>query len=320
MADAFELAREQLKEIADASDGTVQLCEGAQPVNTNGLFEISVRFDGLERVEDGLPVRAREAFRVLVPPTFPFEHPLVRTPHVRFAGFDHVQWQRQLCLYRSSADWRPENGMYGFVKRLDSWIRDAAVNNLDPDDAPLHPPVAYPTVNRLFVPRADTPPVADSPWFGLAKLRERNHRTEIVGWQAHGHEPPAHFAPAVLLHRNLPFEYPKTVYSLLKELESHGLDYGPLIRQLGVYAQNSTAGTPLVVVLGTPMRRVDPGGRALQHLAVWEIAAADADKLRELNVSSPAGDPARWAAAVAEGRNMVRFGRCGLVQGQGNAS
>ena len=300
MADAFELAGEQLREIADASDGTVQLCEGAQLVGIYCLFEISIRFDGLERVEDGLPVRAREAFRVYVPPTFPFNHPLVRTPHVRFSGFNHVQWQRELCLYRSSADWRPENGMYGFVKRLDAWIRDAAINNLDPDDAPLHPPVAYPTVDRLFVPRADTPPVADSPWVGLADLRERNHRTEIVGWTEHGHELPAHFAPAILLHMNLPFEYPKTVHALLRELESHGLDYAPFIILLGLFAQNSAAGTPLVVVLGTPMRRVNPGGRALQHLAVWEIATADADKLRALNVSSPAGDPARWAAAVAE--------------------
>ena len=161
MADAFEPAGEQLKEIANASDGTVQLCEDTQLVDTYCLFEISIRFDGLERVQDGLPVRAREAFRVFVPSTFPFAHPLVTTPHVRFSGFNHVQWRRQLCLYRSSADWRPENGMYGFVKRLDSWIRDAAVNNLDPDDAPLHPPVAYPTVNHLFVPKADTPPVAD---------------------------------------------------------------------------------------------------------------------------------------------------------------
>ena len=300
MADAFELAGEQLKEVADASDGTVQLCEGTQLVDTYCLFEISIRFDGLERVQDGLPVRAREAFRVFVPFTFPFEHPLVTTPHVRFSGFNHVQWRRQLCLYRSSADWRPENGMYGFVKRLDAWIRDAAVNNLDPDDAPLHPPVAYPTVNRLFVPKADTPPVADSPWFGFAELRDRSNRTEIVGWREHGQELPAHFAPAILLHRNLPFEYPKSVHSLVQELESHGVDYGPFIRQLALYAQNSGAGTPLAVVLGTPMRRVDPGGPALQHLAVWEIPTADADKLRELNVSSPTGDPAQWAAAVAE--------------------
>ena len=300
MADAFELAGKQLREIADNSDGTVEFDEGTQLVDTYSLFEISIRFDGLERVENGLRVRAREAFHIFVPSTFPFEHPVVTTQHVRFSGFNHVQWRNQLCLYRSSADWRPENGMYGFVKRLDAWIRDAALNNLDTDDAPLHPPVAYPTINRLFVPRANTPLVADSPWFGLAGLRERNNRTEIVDWKDHGEELPEHFAPAILLHRNLPFEYPKTVNSLLKELESHGIDYGLFIRKLGQYAQNSGTGTPLVVVLGTPMRRVEPGGPALQHLAVWEIDTTDADKLRKLNISSPIDDSAQWVAAVAE--------------------
>ena len=137
MTDAFERVGEQLKEIAEASEGTVQVCEGTQRFGTYCQFEINIRFDGLKRVEGGLPVRAREAYHVLVSPTFPFEHPLVMTPHVRFSGFNHVQWRRQLCLYRSSADWHPENGMYGFIKRLDSWMRNAAINNLDPDEAPL---------------------------------------------------------------------------------------------------------------------------------------------------------------------------------------
>ena len=300
MADAFALASEQLREIADYSDGTVQLCEGTQLVDAYRLFEISIRFGDLERVEDGLPVRAREAFHVLVPTTFPFKHPLVVTPHVRFSGFNHVQWRRQLCLYRSSADWQPDNGMYGFIKRLDSWIRDAAINNLDPDDAPLHPPVAYSTVNRLIVPRADTPSIADSPWIGLAELRERNNRTEIVGWRKHGQDLPANFAPAILLHKNFPFEYPKTVRALLQELKSHGINYAAFIILLGLFARNSTAGTPLTVVLGTPMRRVDPGGRPLQHLAAWEIATLDADRLRKLNVWSSVDDPAQETAVIAE--------------------
>ena len=116
-------------------------------------FEISIRFDGLECVEDGLRVRARERFWIIVPPTFPFDRPFVKTPHARFSGFRHVQWRRYPCLYGSSSDWCPEEGMYGFIRRLDAWIRDAALNNLDPDDAPLHPPVEYPTVCRLIVPR-----------------------------------------------------------------------------------------------------------------------------------------------------------------------
>ena len=313
MTDAFKLAGEQIREIADASDGSVQIHDEAKRGGVYHQFEISIRFDGLERVEDGLRVRARETFLVIVPPTFPFDYPLVETSHIRFSGFRHVQWRRRLCLYASSAEWVPEKGMYGFIRRLDSWIRDAALNNLDPNDAPLHPPVEYPTVKRLIVPRADTPLVEGSPWFGMAELREQNNRTEIIGWCELAQECPAHFAPAILLHEALPFEYPETVDALLKELGSHGIDYAPFIFQLASYAQHSGAGTPLTVILGTPMRRIVPGGRALQHLAVWEISVDDADKLRELHSSAQLGDTAQWnsaASAVAEWSILAKVGWC----------
>ena len=298
MIDAFELAEEQITEIADASNGAVQIHDKATRASGWRQFELSIRFDGLERVDDGLRVRAREPFRVVVPPTFPFGRPFVETSHVRFSGFRHVQWRRYLCLYASSSDWLPEEGMYGFIRRLDAWIRDAAMNNLDPNDAPLHPPVAYPTVNRLFVPRADTPLVVGSPWFGWAELRERDRRTEIIGWKDLKQERPAHFAPAILLHADLPFEYPETVDALLNELKSHGIDYAPFILQLASHAQHGAARTPLTVVLGTPMRRVAAGGPALQHLAVWEISADDADKLRELNISMEVDDTVKRTAAI----------------------
>ena len=313
MSNAFKLAGEQIREIADSSDGTVQIHDEAPGPNGYHQFNISIRFDGLERVGGGLPVRAREAFRVLVPSTFPFDRPLVVTPHVRFSGFRHVQWRWHPCLYASSLDWRPEDGMYGFIKRLDAWIRDAALNNLDPHDAPLHPPVAYTTVNRLIVPKADTPLVEGSPWFGMAELQERDNRTEIIGWKEFAPESPAHFAPAILLHKDLPFEYPETVDALLKELGSHGIDYAPFIFQLASYARHSGAGTPLTVILGTPMRRVVPGGRTLQHLAVWEISVDDADKLRELHSSAQLGDTAQWnsaASAVAKWSVFAKVGWC----------
>ena len=298
MRNAIELASEQFKEIADSSDGTVQIHDEVPRANGYKLFDISIRFDGLERVDGGLPVRAREQFRVFVPHTFPFDRPFVVTPHVRFSGFRHVQWRRHPCLYASSVDWRPEDGVYGFIRRLDAWIRDGALNNLDPNDAPLHPPVAYPTVNRLIVPRADTPLIEGAPWFGMAELRERNNRTEIIGWNELVQERPAHFAPAILLHEALPFEYPETVYGLLEELKSHSIDYAPFILRLASYAPHIAAGKPLAVVLGSPMRRVVPDGRALQHLAVWEIAADAVEKLRALNISDLVDDTAQWDAAV----------------------
>ncbi len=285
MLSGYELAREQLLEIAEASAGTLQIVEETTPPSDDHQFDVSIRFDGLEHVEDGLPVRARELFRLVVPPTFPYEHPRVETTHRRFAGFPHVQWGRHPCLYQSSAEWKPEDGIYGFITRLDSWIRDAARNNLDPDDAPLHPPVAYATVARLVVPKADTPPVGTSTWIGFAELCQRSRRTEIIGWKSISEAPTKHFAPAILLHEPLPFEYPKTVNALLNELKSHGIPTGHFVVALGSLASHTESGTPLTIVLGTPMRRIEGGGRALQHLAVWEIPGDDADKLRKMHVA-----------------------------------
>lgn len=314
MRRAFALAEEQLREIAAASNGTVVLQSGARWRN-GYRFQISIGFDGREQVEDGLPIRARERFLVVVLPTFPYDRPLVHTPHRRFAGFAHVQWGYSLCLYRSSADWRPQDGMYGLVERLDRWIRDAALNRLDPDDAPLHPPVAYPTVDRLVVPIADTPRVRESVWVGFAELRQRNHRTEITGWSQHPQGSLNNQAPAILLHKPLPFEYPESVNSLLRELEGHGVDYVPFVRMFAALANRSTSGTPVTVVLGSPMRRIEPGGPFLQHLAVWEISAADADKLRELDAVWDGDDPASRNAAieaVVEWSVLAKVGWCSV--------
>ena len=297
MGRAFELAEEQLREIAATSDGTVEVQSGARC--SNGYrFQISIGFDGRERAKNGLRVRAREQFLLVVPPTFPYERPRVHTRHRRFAGFPHVQWGHSLCLYRSSADWRPQDGMYGLVERLDKWIRDAALNRLDSDDAPLHPPVAYPTVDRLVVPKADTPQVRASVWFGFAELRQRNDRTEIIAWSTQPEGSLHNHAPAILLHKPLPFEYPESVNSLLTELEGHGIDYAPFVRTFAALANGSRSGRPLTVVLGSPMRRIEPGGPPLQHLAVWEVSAADADKLREMDSAWDSGDAASRNAAI----------------------
>ena len=304
MLNSYELAREHLLEIQEVSAGTVQVVNATTELSGYHRFDVSIRFDGLERVDDGLPVRARELFRIVVPPTFPYTRPRVETLHRRFAGRPHVQWSRHPCLYRSAAEWKPEDGMYGFIRRLDSWVRDAARNDLDPDDAPLHPPVVYASVPRLVVPRADTPRVGASVWVGFAELRYRYRRTEIIGWKSLTEARPEHLAPAILLHEPFPCEYPDTVSALLTELTSHGIDFGDFVLALASLANHTGSGTPLTVVLGTPMRRVEGGGRALQHLAVWEIAGDAADKLREMQAARGAEDAAARAAAIA---NVVQW-------------
>ena len=317
MNSAFDLASQQLRDIANASDGTLQVHDEGTPQDGLQLFRASIGFDGRRCAEGGLRVRAREPFIIAVPSTFPFHRPYIATPHTRFAGFPHVQWRRHLCLYGSQNEWRPEDGMYGLIKRLDAWVRDAALNNLDPDDAPLHPPVAYATVDRLFVPRADTPRVVSSPWFGHAELREKSNHTEIVRWVQGSGEHSAESALAILLHQSFPFEYPATVRALLDELERNGIDYVPFLFHLGSFAQHSSPGTPLHVVLGTPMRRVTPGGPALQHLAIWEIAACDTDKLRALDAATrPSESSQRDKAigAVVEWSASAKVGWCHVAE------
>ena len=310
-----ELAEEQLREIEDVSDGTVQII-GTEELSLGcWRIKLSIRFDGLERLCGGLKVRSREVFHLFVSPTFPYEFPLVEVAHRRFAGFGHVQWARQLCLYGSSAEWNPADGMYGFVARLDSWVRDAARDALDPEDLPLHPPVAYPTARRLVVPTADTPNVDGSPWMGFAELRQRHHRTEIVGWKKQ--DPGAFaecFAPAVLLHEPFPFEYPGTVKALLQELETHGVDWSGFLVRLCAHSEKVQAGVPLVVVLGTPMRRVGAGTRALQHLAVWEVSGDDTERLRQVLAASERDARREAIVAVLEWADAARVSWCRISE------
>ena len=279
------LARDQLEEIVNASAGNVEKL--GEQTTSNGkyvVFDVTLPFQGITRVPSGIPVNARERFRICVHTGFPFKKPSVRVPHLRFAGFAHVQGGQYLCLYQSASDWIPEAGMFGLIERLDRWVRDAALDRLDPDEAPLHPPVTYPTSSRLIIPVANAPVPHDEPWFGYAKLRKRGHRTEIVGWQPDDRNPPRSFAPAILLHEPLPFEFPRTVHGLIQELTRHGIDHAQLISLLARAGLQTDLGYSMLVILGTPMRRVDPKGPLLPHLAAWEIPSDAADQLRNLNL------------------------------------
>lgn len=279
------LALEQLREIEESSNGTVEIVAGRSTDDPRTrCLEVSLLFQGATRVPSGLPIKARERFWIYVSDGFPFEPPSVWVPHRRFAGFAHVQWARRLCLYQApSTDWHPSDGMYGLIARLDKWIRDAALNRLDPDDAPLHPPVAYTASKRLIVPVADAPQVTDTPWIGIAVLSQRDARDEIIDWLPLDAPRPPAFAPAILLHKPLPFEFPSTIRELTDELERHDVPYGPFMWLLARLALDTRPGTPLLVIIGAPMRRVEPAGPLLPHLAAWEITAEDSAQLRLLN-------------------------------------
>ena len=233
----------------------------------------------------GLALEAREQFSVWIPPGFPFHRPEVWTPHTRFAGHPHVQWQRHLCLYQApSTEWDPSDGMYGFLERLESWLANAARGELDPIGAPLHPPVTYAipgAARRAVVVRADTPPVITEPWVGFAHLNVVSEsRVDIVGWSEWGTVAPPDAAAAVLLVEPLSFEFPSAVRALIDALSTRGVPLRRLLTVMMIAAVRNNDDQPVHVVVGAAMRGVRGSAALRQHLAVWSIDPIIAKALR----------------------------------------
>lgn len=157
LTDGQGLALTQLDELVEVSDGAIQFI--ARPdVDADGYWRpvLSLDFSWLTQSTEGVRVRARERFKLVVPTDFPFSIPYVWVPHDRWAGVPHVQWRRHLCLFGApSIEWDPADGMNLLVDRIRLWVEAAAIGELDPDDQPLHPPVAYRVDPGVVVVRAE---------------------------------------------------------------------------------------------------------------------------------------------------------------------
>lgn len=130
-----------------------------------------------------------------------------------------------------------------------------------------------------------------------ASLIPNQQRYDVTEWIADIDEdgelvtPPIGAAAAVLTPFALDFEYPKTIHDLLSALDDRGLSISQLLLQLGWVAAFRDPGEPLLVLLGTAMRRA-PDGSPRQHLTAWRIAAPHAKKLTDA-MSRHSSDPAR---------------------------
>ena len=227
------------------------------------------------RTPAGIQLRGRERFSIGIPPKFPFEQPSARSVHRRWAGTPHVHWGRLLCLYQASSEWAPQAGMYGLLERLDIWLRHAVAGNLDPADAPLHPPVQYGTSGTLVTVHVDCPAVNDAVWIGFGDLRVRAaNRVDITGWSELPETTPS--ALTILLPKPLAWEYPTRVDALFDVAVEQGVELPRLQRLLMLAAHASPDGEPMYVVIGSPMRR-GHANEPLQHIAVWQIPADMAD-------------------------------------------
>lgn len=281
MTEGQHLAIDELREVEAIGGGALEILEVEE---ANSVYVmVSVITTGYERVPKGLPLRERERFVIAIPSDFPFELPRICTRHARFSGFPHVQWNRHLCLYQSpTAEWDTSDGMFGFLARLDEWLRQGALNQLDPLGIPLHPPVAYARTSRIVIPKADTPVVGADPWYGLAHVRPvSEQRTDVVGWSQLPDT--GRYAPvgaAILLAAPMPFEFPATVTDLVNALEARGVTRQMLFLTLQAAVMRNPEDSPLYVLIGTPMRGVSGSRDLKQHLTAWYVAPVIANGLR----------------------------------------
>jgi integrative and conjugative element protein (TIGR02256 family) len=226
--------------------------------------------------------------------------------HARYAGQPHVQWGSHACLYQApETEWQPDDGMFGFMRRVFDWLGAAASGELDPAGLPLHPPAVYASASVLVVPRVDTPDVPWPWWAGYVRIsREEDRWIELGEWIPSGSEVSgARVAPAILLPGGMPFEYPVTMAALDAALSALGVptEVVRLLMTIGVL--RAEAGKPLYFVLGAAMRGLSHGERA-QHLACWRIDAPLADRLRAAALEVAPGSPVDaimfdgWAAGA----------------------
>lgn len=288
-----KFALHQLAEIAARSKGALSVLGDAEEIGSGGLIRIRLSLETKPyRTGKGFEFRNRERLLLLIDPDFPFKKPDLYFEHKRFLGYPHVQWGKSICLYQSAeTEYDPSDGLFGFFNRVDVWMKAAGSGQLDPDDAPLHPPVTYVTASTVFVAKADAP-VSDTEgiyWIGRADVRKiRDDRYDIEGWthlndwQA---EDTQAGAAAILFDRPLATEYPEKVNDLIKLVEKAGLDFGMLYKLLRLYALLTPKGEPAYFVLGAPMRRKAQGEPLRPHLTVWQIDPEALGALRALVAS-----------------------------------
>jgi predicted acylesterase/phospholipase RssA/proteasome lid subunit RPN8/RPN11 len=282
-----QLAIDQLRAIQENAVGVFEVVGIAEPPNAAGWLCVDVSLDcsGKAYADGGIRLKAREWFTLGVPADFPYQLPQTWTRHTRFAGLPHVQWKKHLCLYQApSTEWNVNDGMFGYLARLNVWLDHAAAGQLNPSGEALHPPVAYVPSGpvRVVIPRVDAPAIDGSIWIGFAQLNGVSEtRADIVAWvpiQDIGEECPV--APAFLISEPMPFEFPQKMEDLFSELESRGVSVRLLISALRLAVLRNRETDPLFVILGTPMRGVAGTAEIKYHLAAWYVDPAFLGGLR----------------------------------------
>jgi len=300
MTEGQKQALLDLSEIERFSNCTFSIVQLKNPSKLTDDLKLDTSFDTshLNHVTEGINFRARERFHILIHPDFPYKIPIVLTPHTRFASYPHVQWGRQLCLYQApDVEWNPNDGMFGFMERLSNWLEKASLDQLDPIGGPLHPPVTYVGTAPYYyvIPHVNTPKVEHGPWIGFAQLNiVHEHRVDLVNWIEVLDEQPDHeIALCVLLDQPMPFEFPSRIIDLFNTLNSRGISFQQIYTFLQYTSIHNNDGSPLYMIVGTPMRGIRGSGELKQHLTAWRIEPSYATGLRNICLKNSQNDKYR---------------------------
>ncbi len=313
-------AFEQIKRIAAASRGAISTGKISEPTGSDKYFRVvlSVLCKEFEQAPDGLPLNQREEIQICIPEDFPYSVPEAHSMHRRFRGFPHVQWGFYLCLYVAPAiEWNPADGMFGFVERLIDFLENGAMNRLDPVGAPIHRPVSYGKSDINLIPSVNAPALDDGIWFGFARINKINSNTyEVIGWDRDLQQiPESQLAPVFLFEEKLPTEFPETLDALIKCIDFPDALISLLLSLLRITSSLNNKDTPLVMIIGTPMRGIVGAEDMKIHIAAWEIPGDLKDKIMvSLGQTVSQGDIEQVGADTNEDiKNLLRSSKLNWV-------
>jgi len=313
MTDEQQGAITELRQIEAASQGSLEILGIVEPAAAGKWLgiKISVSCEGFERREHGFKLRDRERFLLYVPPNYPYAPPSTFAPGHRFAFHEHVTWIGRgvnICVYYSSdQQWQPELRMAGFVDRLLGLLERAARGEADAIGAPIHPPVINEgEVEEFFVAQVDAPTI-NGVWLGYAELDQKSDRRfDITGWRKHpGAQRDKLLAPTVLIDSPFVSELPEFVSNLIAFFDRRGVQKGHLADLLIAHALYDPTSRPLYIIFGTAMRGTVGEGDRRQHLVVWRIKQAVANRLRKLAKQHKKLTPRRINKILRSGADTI---------------
>ena len=282
-------ALEQLRAIEAAPGSPLELLDFDEVEGEGLSVHLSIDCSGIVTSPGGMPLRARELFYIGVPKDFPFEAPVLLVSHKRFLGYPHVYWGSYLCLYQApETEWNSSDGMFGFMERVDLFLRSAAAGKLDPVGAPMHPPTTPASKRKdlpTVIPKVDAPHTGGDTWFGFATIENvSRRRIDVTGWTNVLDEqwPDMPFAPVVLLNQPLSHQFPSKIGELIVALQERGVSRNTIILLLRWALIQSENDSPLLLLIGAPMRGIQGEEAPKQHLTAWWIESEVANTLRLL--------------------------------------